>query len=92
MDDVAMWFKLAHGADIRRHIPRMGRSPEIEDSAPATVVIFAGKVQIGPMMLRLPAPGESLAPEPDAYAGVVCVFHDGVPEFYSDVDTTGATP
>jgi hypothetical protein len=61
----------------------MGSSPELERSAaPAYVVLFKGAIDLPTSHFVKPG-------SPPRYRGVVCVFVNNVPEYYSDVDTAG---
>jgi hypothetical protein len=94
---VANAFAMASLSDYQRHIPRMGRSPELQVSGPGYVVVFAGAVDLPAANGAPPATtdhgtvdfgGQVLGPE----TGVVCVVANNQPTFYVNVDTTGLQP
>jgi hypothetical protein len=73
-------------ADYHRHLPNMGRSPELEVEAPAFLVVF--DVGVVPPGL---SGGVGSRPPPTGHT--VCVYlgepQDGVRTFYGDVDIAG---
>ena len=76
-------FEVAQANQVRAHIPRMGAAPELDiSSAPAYVVLFRGPIELPTSHFVKPA-------MPPSYSGVICVFVNSVPEYYTDVDTTG---
>jgi hypothetical protein len=94
---VANAFAMANVSDYQRHIPRMGRSPELEVTAPGYVVVFAGTVDLPSAQAAPPATNQQgainlppLAQGPQT--GVVCVVTNNQPTFYVNVDSTGLQP
>ena len=90
MDEpIAAQVSMAHAWDYQLHLPRMGRSPELEHDRPAFVVAFAGPIVLptfgGIPPLGLVAPA---GPRPPS-TGVVCVVVNGSPTYYTDVDVAG---
>jgi hypothetical protein len=74
-------FEVAHASEVRQHLPRMKPAPELEVSAPAYVVLFRDAIDLPQVRFnRAVVKSET---------GVICVFVNGVPEFYTDVDVTG---
>jgi hypothetical protein len=87
-------FALDHASDYRTRFPRMGYSPELENSSPAFVVVYLGTARIFGVA-GAPAPqdanGNSIGTAPvvpTEYTGVVCVVTDIGPTIYVNVDTS----
>jgi hypothetical protein len=83
---VARTFSVERASDVRKAIPLMGISPELDSSDhPALVVIFSGPVE-------LPVfggdPGADAPEFRGKYEGVVCVVVDNHANVYYDVDTS----
>jgi hypothetical protein len=79
-------------SDYKRHLPKMGYSPELEQGAPAYLVAFGGDASITVMGAPAPDGGGSsgVADVSQAvFTGVVCVVVDGAPIMYVNVDQTG---
>lgn len=75
-------FAVDHASQVREHIPKMGISPELDESQEsAFVVLFDGPVD-------LPFTGAPPGPSGPA-SGVVCVVVGDQPNLYVNVDTTG---
>jgi hypothetical protein len=93
-------FPMTHARDYAIHIPRLGRSPELEVDAPAYVVVFQGNIELA--VVGAPAPQDEAGnalPGPDTAASgmrtisnVVCIVVDGVPNYYGPVDKAGLRP
>ena len=86
-------FEMAHARHYRSHLPRMGRSPELEHDGPAFVVVFPGRLRIAHFggYPALGADGQ-MAEAPrrfDPVQNVVCVIVGGTSTIYTDVDLTG---
>lgn len=76
-------FSVPAANQVRNHLPHMHAAPELDlSSSPAYVVLFRDPVE-------LPVMGFSGSVTARTYSNVVCVFVDGRPEFYSNVDTSG---
>ncbi len=78
-------FEMRHAREYSRHLPAMGRSPELEVDDPAFALIFA------PGEPRVPiggAPGASPEPTQPGHRAV-CVLVGDSPNLYTDVDITG---
>lgn len=73
-------FAIARARDLQDHYPHMLRTPELETDSPAFVVDFDGETTL-PLMMTNPR-----APKASAYTNVVCVYADGIPNWYYDVD------
>lgn len=90
-------FPMAAARDYKTHLPKMGRSPELDASVvPAFVVVFEG-VWPGAHMVAPPRAGTTLPPrslEPGSHD--VCVWvgdaATGQLNVYEDVDTAGMAP
>ena len=74
-------FAIAHARDFQAHYPHALRTPELETDSPAFVVDFSSATM--PLMT-----GNARAPRTTSYTNVVCVYADGVPNWYFDVDKT----
>lgn len=91
-------FPMAHASDYRAHFPLMGKTPVLEISDPAFVVVF-GSGYTGPIMPQI-VPGASAGPPATLAPGHhdVCVWigaaDSGDYYVFGAVDTTGmvATP
>ena len=79
-------FALNHARDIQSHYPHLLRTPELETDSPAFVVDFDGDTAI-PLMTVNPR-----APQITSFKNVMCVFADGAPNWYFDVDKTDMHP
>jgi hypothetical protein len=78
-------FAMSHARDFGAHYPHALRTPELETDSPAYVVDFEGTV--------IPlTTGNPRAPRVTSYKNVLCVFADGVPNWYFDVDKAGMHP
>jgi hypothetical protein len=74
-------FEVARVDEVGQHLPHMKPAPELNGSIPAYVVLFDGPIE-------LPRP-RFVHGEAHAETGVICVFVNGVPGFYTDVDIRG---
>lgn len=86
-------FEMARASDYRKHLPRMGRSPELEHDRPAFVVVFPGPIHVAHFggVPPLDADGnvvEQPARDPRVW-NVVCVVVNGSATIYTDVELTG---
>jgi hypothetical protein len=79
-------FAMNHARDFQSHYPNALRTPELETDSPAYVVDFEGGTVI-PIMMSNPR-----AAKATSYQNVVCVFADGVPNWYFDVDKSAMHP
>jgi hypothetical protein len=87
-EDMEFVFEMNHARDYRSHLPRMGRSPELEVDEPAFVVVYRDGWQ-GPMSGGALG-GERESPTPGLR--FVCVLvQGGDPNLYSNVDIDGLT-
>ena len=78
-------FEMRHARDYQRHLPAMGRSPELEVDDQAFALIFApGDLRVG----AGGAPGASPEPTQPGHRAV-CVLVEDSPNLYTDVDITG---
>ena len=79
-------FDLESGLAVRKHIPGLGISPELDVAqGPVTVVVFEGPHHAVPFFPPLQQGDNTLAPA--ALDRVVCVVTaDGVENYYFDVD------
>lgn len=77
---------VANGRDVHSHVPLLGKTPEVDDATNVTIVLF-DKYAL-PMIMghRFNGPATKSGP------GYLCLFADGVPNIYSDVDFTGWSP
>ena len=83
---VRMSFTISHARDFQAHYPYALKTPELETDGPAYVVDFEGPVNV-----RFTG-NPRAQPRRGPYTNVVCVFADGVPNWYYDVDKTGMRP
>ncbi len=83
--------------DYRKHIPRMGLSPELHTDERVFVVAFRGRVKLpgvagGGGRVDENGPVGPPLVTPDEGTGVVCVVSATERTIYVNVDTTGITP
>lgn len=71
--------------------PNAGRAPELEVDQPATIFVFDGPTT-HPLMLAPDDPGGAVVVTRAVRDRVVCVYVDGVPNVYSNVDLRGFVP
>lgn len=91
-DQAAAAFEMKHAADYLSHLPKMGRSPELEVSDPALVIVLPGGSPLGGVSGASPASSG----RGDADGATVCVVVGSDPataqvNVYENVDTTGLT-
>lgn len=83
---VRVSFAMTHARDFQAHYPHALKTPELNTDEPAYVVDFDGSVNV-----RFTGNPRS-EPRQGPYHNVVCVFAQGIPNWYYDVDKTGVHP
>ena len=84
---------LDRGSDYRKTFPKMGYSPELENSSPVFFVVYEGPTEVFTAFGGLPAQNAdgSLIEGPRAaieVTGVVCAITEFGRIIYTDVDTS----
>lgn len=83
-------FQATSAADVHKRLPGLPNLPDLDSfTPPMTVVLFDKGVFNFPVPL-LPKPGSQAYWE--APHTILCVFHDGISDFYADVDFSGWSP
>lgn len=83
-------FELENPADIYGHIPHLPQLPDLGTFAPPVfVVLFDRGIFVFPVPLMGTSETASYYSQPHT---IVCIYHDGRPDYYADVNFTGWTP
>jgi hypothetical protein len=93
VDQAIAVFEMKHAADYLVHLPKMGRSPELEVPDPALVIVLADRSTLGGLSGASPA---GPANTPESAGRTVCVVVGTDPasadvNVYENVDTSGLT-